>query len=261
MQKVVDQLRLENVSLAPKLFAQEAVDGSTRVPFLLKEISFTVQPGDRLALVGASGSGKTLLLRLLNRLQEPTRGKLYWEGRPYSQIAPVQLRHQIVLVLQESKLLGMNVQEALSYPLRLRHLPERVIQQRLQDWLERLEIPKAWLDRNELQLSVGQRQWIALARALILQPKVLLLDEPTSALDLGRSYQIVRVLQELATTQMMTVLMANHQLEVAEAFCDRLLHLSEGQLVQNAEATTVNWKDLRDRLLELQTKQAEEWGD
>ncbi len=258
---MVDQLRLEKVSLAPKLFAQKATDGANTVPLLLKEISFKVQPGDRLALVGASGSGKTLLLRLLNRLQEPTRGKLYWEGRPYSQIAPVQLRHQVVLVLQESKLLGMNVQEALSYPLRLRRLPERVIQQRVQDWMERLEIPRVWLDRNELQLSLGQRQWIALARALIVQPKVLLLDEPTSALDLGRSHQIVQVLHELTTPQTLTVLMANHQLEVAEAFCNRLLHLNEGRLVQDAEASTVNWQDLRDRLLKLQTQQAEEWGD
>lgn len=131
-------IRAERVSLAPRVFTsgRKPVDHSipTRSHYLLKEISFEAFRGDRIALVGASGAGKTSLLRLLNRLAEPTTGVIYLEDRALDQIPVVQLRQQIVLVLQESKLLGMTVEQALEYPLALRQIEKKAIRERLQHW-------------------------------------------------------------------------------------------------------------------------------
>ena len=258
------QIWVENVSLA----SREAVGGrvkapnlSLEMPCLLEDLSFTVQPGDRVAVVGPSGAGKTSLLRLLNRLSEPTRGTIYLNGRDYRQIPVIQLRQRATLVLQETKLLGMTVQQALGYPLVLRNLPSQEIQKRVNDWRERLHIPAEWLGRTELQISVGQRQLVAIARALVGQPEVLLLDEPTSALDAGRSEALLQTLRELARTQNTTILMVNHQLELAQKFCNRVLYLQQGKLLEDVPAAEVNWDRLRQNLVAAEARQLEEWGE
>jgi D-methionine transport system ATP-binding protein len=244
------QLRLEQVSLSASVGSQ----------YLLKDISFEAFQGDRLAVVGPSGAGKTSLLRLLNRLIEPTAGSIYLEDREYRQIPVIQLRQQVTLVLQESKLLGMTVQEALQYPLALRGLPRSQIQQRLAYSIEQLHIPLEWLEKTELQLSVGQRQLVAIARALAIQPKILLLDEPTSALDAGRASHLLEVLIQLANNSQTTIFMVNHQLELAQQFCTRVLYLREGQLIQDApNSSQMDWNQLRETLLHAEAKAAQEW--
>jgi D-methionine transport system ATP-binding protein len=243
------QLRLERVSLAASLGSQ----------FLLHEISFDVMAGDRIAIVGPSGAGKTSLLRLLNRLNEPTAGQIFWAGRQMGQVPVLQLRQQIVLVGQESKLLGMTVRQALEYPLLLRKLPSQTIQQRLLTWTEKMHIPQEWLERTEVQLSLGQRQWVAVVRALMIQPQILLLDEPTSALDAGRSSYLIDTLIELEQAQQTTILMVNHQLELAQQFSSRLLHLQQGKLVQDSPTQQVDWTKLKQSLIDAETQIAEDW--
>ena len=161
--------------------------------FLLKEISWTVYPGDRWGIVGSSGSGKTSLLRLLNRLSESTAGTIYFQGQSIRKMSSLKLRQRVMLVPQEPRLLGMTVQEALTYPLRLRELPKTTIEQRLEALINQFQLPRDWLGRSEIQLSVGQRQLVAIARALGPNPEILLLDEPTSALDTGRIGQLIEV--------------------------------------------------------------------
>lgn len=255
----------EQVSLAPRIFTAgnvRAADPSiTSSHYLLRDISFEAFQGDRIALVGASGAGKTSLLRLLNRLSEPTSGVIYLENQALHQIPAVQLRQQVVLVLQESKLLGMTVQQTLEYPLVLRQLEKKVIQERVRYWSDRLHIPADWLNRTELQLSVGQRQWVAIARALIAEPKVLLLDEPTASLDLGRSDLLLRTLIELAQGQGTAIVMANHQLELAEQFGDRVLHLDHGLLQQDLSMQQMNWQALRQTIVQAEAHQSDEWDE
>jgi D-methionine transport system ATP-binding protein len=244
------QLRLEQVSLFTKLKTQakEKLQGYP----ILQDISFEVFPCDRIVIVGPSGAGKTHLLRLLNRLSEPSTGKIYLENQEYNQIPVLQLRTFITLVPQESKLLGMTVQEALAYPLVLRGLPQQTIQQRITHWIEQLQIPNDWLGRTEVQLSLGQRQLVAIARAIVIQPKILLLDEPTSALDPSTAARILQVLTQLTQNQDMTILMVNQQLELAQKFCTRLLQLKQGKLLLNQRASFINWISLQENLMQAQ---------
>lgn len=248
------QLRVEQVSLSV------TVGGAGIGVPVLSDISFEVNRGDRVAIVGPSGAGKTSLLRLLNRLSDPTRGSIYLEARNYREIPVVELRRQVTLLLQESRLLGMSVREAIAYPLKLRGMTPQEIEQRSQRWIEQLRIPEEWLSRSELQLSAGQRQLVAIARALILQPKILLLDEPTSALDAGRAAHLMQLLANI-TDGPTAILMANHQLELAREFCTRILHLQDGQLVQDVPARQMDWKQLRETLIQAEAREAQEWSE
>lgn len=245
------QLRLDKVSLSASVGSQ----------YLLRDVSFEISKGDRICLLGASGAGKTSLLRLLNRLSEPSAGTIYLEAQNYRSIPVIQLRQQIVLVQQESKLLGMTVKQALAYPLSLRGLDKAQIQQRILHWSDQLHLPNEWLDRTEVQLSVGQRQTVAIARALVTQPKILLLDEPTSALDAGRASQLLQVLTNLAATGETIIVMVNHQLELAQTFCQRVLYLQHGQLIQDLPNTPqFDWVGLKNNLVQTEMKAAEDWN-
>ncbi|MEH2130822.1 MAG: ATP-binding cassette domain-containing protein [Nostoc sp.] len=253
-------LRLEQINLFTKLKTQLA--GNQQGYPILQDISLEVfhsdgsanACGERIAIVGPVGAGKTSLLRLLNRLIEPTSGKIYLENQEYRQVPVIQLRQIVTLVLQESKLLGMTVGQALAYPLVLRGLPKQTIQQRVNHWTEQLHIPNEWLGRTEVQLSAGQRQLVAIARALIIQPKILLLDEPTSALDTGTSAHLMQVLTQLNQTHQTTILMVNHQLELAQMFCTRLLHLQKGHLFANQRFSEINWIELRESLIQAEAQ-------
>ncbi len=225
---------------------------------ILDDISFNVNRGDIVGIVGASGAGKTTLLRLLNRLISPSKGYIYFQGQDLRTIPPVSLRQQIVLVLQESKLLGMSVQQALSYPLTLQKLPPPEIKTRLSTWIEKLKIPSDWLDLTELQLSVGQRQWVALARALIMQPKVLLLDEPTSALDVGKSEYLLQIFTKLSEENKTTILMINHQLELVRKFAQKVVYLHQGQLKKELLVNQIDWENLKNDLLLNHKQQSDE---
>ena len=243
-------LRLDSVSL-------QATVGSD---FLLQDISFEVEPGEKVGIIGASGAGKTSLLRLLNGLVSSTEGIIYLRDVPIQQLRPTELRRSVVLAPQEPKLLGMKVIDSLSYPLRLQQRSPSEIDSKIETWTKLLHIPTQWLTKTELQLSLGQRQLVAIARALIMQPQVILLDEPTSALDLGLANHLLNVLDELNQTQNLTIIIVNHQLELIENFCDRLLFLNRGRLEYDLKASKTNWQKLREKLTRSQATEAD-WFD
>jgi D-methionine transport system ATP-binding protein len=251
------KLKLEQVNLFAKL---KTLKSNQQGYPILQDISFEVTKGEFIAIIGLTGAGKTSLLRLINRLDEPSSGKIYLENQEYRQIPILELRANVTLVAQESKLLGMTVTQALAYPLVLRGLAKQTIQQRVSYWIEQLHIPNDWLGKTEVQLSAGQRQLIALARALVIQPKILLLDEPTSSLDIGTAERLMQVLTQLTQNHQTTILMVNHQLELAQMSCTRLLHLHQGRLLANQKALSVDWVNLRSCLTQAQTQADEEWS-
>jgi D-methionine transport system ATP-binding protein len=122
--------------------------------------------------------------------------------------------------------------------------------------MQQLGMTDDWLQRGELQLSVGQRQLVSIGRALMTEPQILLLDEPTSALDLGRIEQLMQVLVKSEQT----LIIATHQLELVQRFCDRLLWLEEGELVQNLEVAGVDWDKLRETFKRQEQATASEWN-
>jgi D-methionine transport system ATP-binding protein len=237
----------------------------TKFRTLLTDISVAIACGKKTALIGATGSGKTTFLRMLNRLIDPSVGTILLNDQNIQDIPIQTLRRRVVLIPQEPSLLGMSVMEAIAYPLKLQNFTQAEIDTRLQKWIEKLQIERKLLNRSEMELSLGQRQWIAIARAMIMEPEILLLDEPTSALDRGLSYLLLDILTELTQlTQPVTVVMINHQLDLMQPWCDRLICLHQGQLIQDTDATLVNWQDI-DALLSrdarsTQNDQEEDWG-
>ncbi|MFM7407582.1 MAG: ATP-binding cassette domain-containing protein [Cuspidothrix sp.] len=245
-------LRLESVNFYRRLQHHQQYP-------ILQDISFGVSPGDRLAIVGEAGAGKTSLLRLINRLSEPTDGKIYFQNQEYRHIPVIQLRQQVMFVQQEFKLLGMTVGEALAYPLILRSLPKQTIQEKVSYWQEKLQIPEQWLGRTEVQLSGGQRQLIAIARALVTEPHILLLDEPTSALDSATATHLIKILNQLNQSHSTAILMVNRQIDLVQDFCTHLLHLQQGQLLVNQPAANINWDKLASSLVQAETQAIAEW--
>jgi D-methionine transport system ATP-binding protein len=244
-------LELNNVSLTGTIAQQP----------ILEALSLRVQAGEFVALLGPSGAGKSSLLRLINRLREPTSGQITFQGQPLSAIAPPVLRRQVMLVGQDSRLLGMTAMQALHYPLVLQKLPEAERQTRVTQCINLLQLPSEWLDKTEVELSGGQQQQVAIARALVNQPTVLLLDEPTSALDLGAATRILSMIRTQVQEQRLTVIMSNHQIDLAESFCDRVLYLEHGRLLHDQSAQSTDWKALRQTLLDADAKVREDWGD
>lgn len=226
---------------------------------LLTDISFALAAGESITLTGITGAGKSTLLRLLNRLSEPTSGQILFNGEDYRSIDPMALRKRIMLVSQEPKLLGMKVREALAYPLQLQSLATEEIKQRIVTITEQLEIPNDWFDRSELQLSVGQRQIIAIARGLITQPQILLLDEPIANLDFSTAEKVLTAIANINKSQQMGTIIVNHQLELAARFSDRLLYLQDGKLLLNKLSNSVDWQNLQQQIRTAETESMAEW--
>ncbi|ELS34110.1 MULTISPECIES: ABC transporter ATP-binding protein [Pseudanabaena] len=247
---IMQKVSLTSMPIASNAaIAMQQISYQTKFRTLLTGISVAIAQGNKTALIGATGSGKTTFLRLLNRLIDPSVGMILLNGKNIQELPIQTLRRRVMLVPQEPSLLGMNVHEALIYPLKLQNSLQSEIDARSQKWIDKLQIDRKLLNRSELELSLGQRQWIAIARALIMEPEVLLLDEPTSALDRGLSHLLLNTLTELTQLpQPVTVVMINHQLDLVQTWCDRLICLHKGELVQDAEVSLIDWQEIDDLL-------------
>ena len=152
--------------------------------WLLRGISFRVERGDRWAVSGPTGSGKTLLLRCLALLDPIDEGSLQWKGQTVTGDAIPQYRRQVIYLHQRPVLIEGSVEENLSVPLAFRHRPEQVVSPtELMDLLGSLGRDESFFRKPSRELSGGEGQIVALLRAVQLNPAILLLDEPTAALD------------------------------------------------------------------------------
>ena len=238
-------------------FTNVSLRAGVGIGLLLDNISFAIAPKARLAILGPSGAGKTSLLRLINRLSEPTSGQITYRHKPLSQYSVVELRRQIGLVMQDSKLLGQSVEDTLCYPARLRGVGAASARRTLQPWLERLKIPQDWLGRQAVELSVGQRQRIAIARTLATEPDIILLDEPTAAQDMGYAHHLLAYLSSRDNPS--TVVMVNHQLELVAEWATHMLYLNQGKLVSYQPVSQVDWLSLKQSITDAQHD--DDWGN
>jgi ABC-type glutathione transport system ATPase component len=236
-------LKVENLV---KRYARRNFVGKPQEFLALDGVSFTVIPGTMLAIVGESGSGKSTLASCIACLEAPTSGNLWFEGRNLAQAADADLhkiRPQIQLIFPDpasSLNPGWTILEILVEPLILQgKLGRKERIRRAIDLLERVGLSADMAERTAAELSGGQRQRLAIARALTLDPKLLILDEALSALDCSVQAQIANLLLEFQSSLGMTSLFITHDLTMAAHLADEIAVMSSGRIVDRGPVTKV----------------------
>lgn len=211
--------------------------GGNRVQ-ALTNVSFAVERGEYVAIMGESGSGKTTLLNILAALDRPTQGEVWLNGRALSSVSEKEIaafrRQNLGFVFQDFNLLDtFSLQDNIFLPLVLagKHYPE--MNQRLRPIVEKLGISDI-LSKYPYEVSGGQKQRAAVARALITQPRLLLADEPTGALDSHTGREVLGLLQQLHK-QGHTVVLITHDNSIAVQ-ADRIIRLEDGQVVYDGDS-------------------------
>ena len=226
---------------APALIQAEAVSREYRlgetVIRAVNEISLTVQKGEFLALLGSSGSGKSTLLSMLAGLDRPTSGAIRVQDRNLSELDAEELaryrRETVGMVFQSFNLLQrMTLQENVELPLRLAEVDRNERVSRVSEALERVGLG-ARRQHRPSELSGGEQQRGALARALVNRPNILFADEPTGNLDSVNGEQILLLLREVQSSLGMTIIMVTHERPLAEKYANRIAVLSDGRLVDD----------------------------
>lgn len=196
---------------------------------LIEDATFELMAGEVLAIVGPSGSGKSSLLRLLNRLDEPNSGTVYLDRTDYRQISPRELRRKLGMVNQRPYLFSGTVEENLQFGP-TQH-GEILSQSAIEHLLERVGL-KGYASRNVANLSGGEAQRVSVARTLANSPLVLLLDEPTSALDDSSKLEVESLLLNIVHQQGLTCILVTHDTGQAIRLSQRALWLEAGRIAR-----------------------------
>ena len=203
---------------------------------ILRDMSFDVTAGELLGIVGASGSGKSSLLRLLNRLDEPTSGTVFLDDQDYRQLPPRELRRRVGMVTQRPYLFPGDVASNLRFGPAQRG--ETVPDEEIAQLLQRVGLP-GFASQDVSVLSGGEQQRVSLARTLANRPEMLLLDEPTSALDEASKMGIEKLIVSLARDHGLTCVMVTHDRDQARRMCQGVILLESGRLAQSGTAVEV----------------------
>lgn len=195
---------------------------------VVDDVSLELARGETLALVGRSGAGKSSLLRLLNRLDEPTGGTVFLEGRDYREIPPRELRRRVAMVMQAPFLFPGTAADNLRFGPRQRgaDFPAETIRH----LLERVGLP-GYEQRDVARLSGGEAQRVSLARTLANNPEVLLLDEPTSALDPATERDVEELIRGIVRDGGLTCVIVTHDREQALRMAGRAMLMQSGRRV------------------------------
>ena len=207
------------------------------------DVSFAIQPGEFLALLGSSGSGKSTLLNLMAGLDRPTSGSIRADGSNLNELSPLDLaryrRNTVGMVFQSFNLLPrMTLEENVELPLRLAEVERSERAARVREALERVGLEKRFGHRPS-ELSGGYQQRTAIARALVNRPRILFADEPTGNLDSATGEAILSLLREIQSHMGMTIVMVTHERPLAERFAGRLASMADGKLVSDFPVTSV----------------------
>lgn len=197
---------------------------------VLKDISFNVFEGDMIALMGKNASGKTTLVKLMNGLIKPRKGKILLFGKKISDYPLEELIQKVGIVFQDPNLHLFNdtVQKEVEFVLRNLKVDENLIKKKTEEILKYFKIYQ-YKDSYPHDLSGGERQRVALASVLVSDPEILILDEPTRGMDYYLKRELISYLREKAKT----VIMITHDIETAAEFSDRVILLSEGNIISD----------------------------
>lgn len=219
---------------------------------VLNELDLTVAPAEKVAILGASGSGKTTILRLLMTMEKPTSGVIYvngeplWHERVKGKLVPAgsghlrKMRANIGMVFQHYTLFPhmkvlRNVTEA---PIHVLRQPRAVAEENARELLNMVGLGDK-LDCYPHQLSGGQKQRVAIARALAMKPKIMMFDEVTSALDPEVIGEVLSVMRKLAQETEMTMLIITHEMGFAREVADRVLFFDSGRIVEHGPPSQI----------------------
>jgi osmoprotectant transport system ATP-binding protein len=197
------------------------------------QVSFRVAAGDLVVLLGPSGCGKTTLLKMVNRLYEPSEGEIWMDGKEIHSLPVNDLRRQIGYVIQQVGLFPhMTIRKNISIVPHLLGWSESRINERVEGLLELIGLPTSYLSRYPRQLSGGEQQRVGLARALAVDPGILLMDEPFAAVDAINREYLQGELLELHCKLNTTILFVTHDVEEAFRLADKIIVMRKGNLIQ-----------------------------
>ncbi|WP_026771916.1 MULTISPECIES: ectoine/hydroxyectoine ABC transporter ATP-binding protein EhuA [Sediminibacillus] len=229
---------------------------------VLKGIDLEIAPAEKVALIGPSGSGKTTIIRMLMTLEQPTSGTIVvdgqylWHMEKNGELVPAnekhlrQVRGDIGMVFQHFNLFPhMSILEnCMVAPINVKGVPKKEARQRSVEMLEKVGLGDK-LDDYPSQLSGGQKQRVAMARALVMRPKIMLFDEVTSALDPELVGEVLEVIRDIAREGEMAMVLVTHEMDFARDIADRVVFLDEGriaeqgtpeQVLENSESERLN---------------------
>ena len=232
-------MTLLSVSGLSHHYAHSGLRGRHPHQAVLKAVSLELESGETVAMLGRSGCGKSTLARLLVGLESPTEGSVHWRDEPLSQLNGAKqktFRREIQMVFQDS-VSALNPRKTVRDILRepMRHLLSLTRAEQLtraSEILHAVDLDESVLDKRPQQLSGGQLQRVCLARALVVEPKLLILDEAVSSLDLVLQASVIRLLKKLQQQSGTACLFITHDLRLVERFCHRVMVMEEGQIVE-----------------------------
>lgn len=196
----------------------------------LKSVSLKLQGNKLVVLIGVNGAGKSTLMRILAGLENADGGQILINNQKTD---AKELRHISTLVFQKTAMFTMNVYDNLAYGLKLRKVPTEEIAKRVPEALQAVRL-LGFEKRRAKKLSGGEQQRIALARAFLLDPNVLLLDEPTANLDPNSAIIIEKAIMSKKSSQRI-IIMATHNLNQARRIADEIIHIHDGEVIEAAK--------------------------
>jgi len=219
-----DRIRVTGLSKT-KLFPDK--DGKLYPKRVLDHIDMTVNQGETFVILGPTGSGKSTLLRMLNRLEVPDSGEVFFDGKDAEEYDILELRKKIGMVFQTPALFEGRVEDDILFGQRLQGTTDPALPAQL---AAVVGLPDRLLNRMTRELSAGEKQKVAVARALANQPEILLMDEPTSALDPSSRLLIEKFMKNIPDSGP-TVVLVTHDVEQAKRLANRVLVLIDGKNV------------------------------
>ncbi len=204
----------------------------------LSEASLSVSPGETVGIFGPSGSGKTTLANILAGVFAPSGGQVLWDGKPVRFPYRGKLRREIQVLYQHPENAfdpSWSLKNSILEPFRVHHIP--YTEESLEKLLSQVGLYQEHLSRGLHSLSGGELQRAALARALCLKPRLLILDEPTSMLDSISQAQILHILKEYQKERHTAYILISHSLEVIQYMCSRCYFLEDGRIAKEVQFT------------------------
>ena len=220
---------------------------------ILKDVNLHIEDGEFMVLVGPSGSGKTTMLKMINRLLEPTDGNIYMDGKRIKDYDERELRLSTGYVLQAIALFpNLTVAENIALIPEMKGWGKERVASKTVELLEKVGLPASdYADRKPHELSGGEQQRVGIVRAMIGEPKILLMDEPFSALDAISRKQLQTLTKDLHKEFGMTTIFVTHDTDEALKLGDRIAVLQDGEIVQVANSETILAQPANDFVADL----------